>query len=254
MRSLIAGNWKMNGSREETRLWLGEIRRLQGTSREAGQEPAADLLVCPPFPYLALAAELLAETGIALGAQDCHPSGPGAHTGDVAAAMLRDLGCRFVILGHSERRQNHGETDALIAAKLKAAATAGLSAILCVGESAAERQAGRAEKIVEKQLIESIPEGFTANRLVIAYEPVWAIGTGLVAQSADILTMHRHIRERLRDRFAGQAEAVPILYGGSVKPGNAREILALANVDGALVGGASLVPADFWAIASAARR
>jgi triosephosphate isomerase len=243
VRPLIAGNWKMNGT-------LALAREL-ATGVAAGAAPAADLLVCPPFLHLPAVAEALAGSAVALGAQDCHAEAKGAHTGDVSAPMLADLGARFVILGHSERRADHNESDAAVLAKAQAALGAGLTPVVCVGESESQRLAGEAEAVVAGQLTGSLPEGFAAAGGVVAYEPVWAIGTGRTPTEADIAAMHARIRQELEGRFGEAGGKLRILYGGSVKPGNAKAILALPHVDGALVGGASLVPADFLGIATA---
>lgn len=241
MRGLIAGNWKMNGLR-------GPGLELAGAVAAGAKGSAREVLLCPPFPLLALVAERLAGTGIGVGGQDCHAKVSGAHTGDVSAAMLRDVGAGYVILGHSERRADHGESDAVVRAKVEAAVVAGLSPIVCVGETLAEREGGRAVPVVERQLDGSIPETAIGAGLVIAYEPVWAIGTGKVADLEDIEGMHGMIRGWLRQRFGGMGEGVRILYGGSVKAGNAKAILAVPEVNGALVGGASLVAEEFLAI------
>jgi triosephosphate isomerase len=235
---LVAGNWKMNGLRQDGSALARDLVR-----RTVAQPPPCDLLVCPPAPLLPEIAGILAGSGIALGGQDCHPAAKGAHTGDVSAEMLADAGCSYVILGHSERRRDHGESDALVRAKIAAAWRAGLTAILCVGETRQQREAGDAAAVVAAQLAGSIPEGADPDRLVVAYEPVWAIGTGLTPTLDDIARMHADIRARL-------PASVRILYGGSVNPGNAAEILALAEVDGALVGGASLDAGQFCAIAA----
>jgi len=237
VRPLIAGNWKMHGTLAEGRALAVGVR--------AGGAGSAELLVCPAFPYLVAVGEALAGSAVGLGAQDCHANAKGAHTGDVAAAMLKDLGCRYVILGHSERRAHHGEDDIAVQAKAAAALAAGLTPIVCVGESEAQRLAGEAEAVVRGQLAGSLPAGFAAAGGVVAYEPVWAIGTGRTPTEADIAAIHKAIREVV-------GPGVRLLYGGSVKPSNAKAILALPNVDGALVGGASLVAADFLAIAAAA--
>ncbi|MGG5818662.1 triose-phosphate isomerase [Falsiroseomonas sp. HW251] len=242
MRPLIAGNWKMHGT-------LAEAAALAGSVRDGAGGLQADLLVCPAFLHVAGVAALLAGSPVAVGAQDCHAAAKGAHTGDVSAPMLKDAGAAFVILGHSERRADHGETDAAIRAKAEAAAVAGLTPIVCVGETEAERLAGQAEAVVERQLAGSLPDGFAG---VVAYEPVWAIGTGRTPTEADIAAIHAVIRARLAARFGAAGQGMRVLYGGSMKPGNAKAILALPNVDGGLVGGASLVPADFLAIAKAA--
>ena len=242
-RKLIAGNWKMNGLKGDG---LALARALK--ERAAGERLGCDLLLCPPATLLVPLAELLAGSALGLGGQDCDAKPKGAHTGDISAEMLKDAGCSHVIVGHSERRADHGESNAAVQAKAEAARRAGLVAIICVGESEAEREAGRALAVVERQLAGSLPAGATATDLVIAYEPVWAIGTGKTASPTDVAEMHAHIRRRLADHLA-DSERVRILYGGSVKPANAGELLATANVDGALIGGASLVADDFWAIA-----
>jgi triosephosphate isomerase len=246
IRPLVAGNWKMNGT-----LAMAATLVVDIAARQRRAALNVDLLVCPPYPYLSAVGGLLAGTAIGLGGQDCHADASGAHTGDVAAAMLADLGCRHVILGHSERRADHGESSSLIAAKAKAALGAGLIAIVCVGETEAQRNAGEEKKIVENQIIESIPSGVSSASLVVAYEPVWAIGTGKTPTVADVEAMHRHIRALLVARVPGGA-GVRILYGGSVKPSNAAELMAVPEVNGALVGGASLKAEDFWAIAEGA--
>jgi triosephosphate isomerase len=242
MRQLIAGNWKMNGLTAPAEALAGALRLTAG-------EAACDLLVCPPATVLAKVAHILAGSSVAVGGQDCHAAASGAHTGDVSAAMLRDAGADWVILGHSERRAAHGETDAMVRAKAVAAAAAGLTAIVCVGESEAERAAGRQEAVVRAQLAGSLPEGFAG---VVAYEPLWAIGTGRNAAGTDVAAMHAAIRAELVRRLGAAGQGVRILYGGSVKPDNARALLAVPEVGGALVGGASLVAADFLAIAGAA--
>ena len=244
LRPLVAGNWKMNGSRAMTRDLVATLGALLG---EAAGAPC-EILVCPPTPYLADAADALAPvSGIRLGAQDCHHAEPGAHTGDVAAAMLADLGCRYAIVGHSERRGGHGEDSATVRAKAEAAIAVGLNAIVCVGETEAERDSGRAVDVVDAQLEASLPDQANADNTVIAYEPVWAIGTGRTPSDTEIGEIHASIRERLSRRL-GEGGAVRILYGGSVKPENAAAILAIADVNGALVGGASLDAGAFWSI------
>lgn len=247
-RKLIAGNWKMNGLKADG---LDLAADLAGRLKGAGAVPF-DMLVCPPFPLLFPVGEAISDSPLALGAQDCHPKTSGAHTGDVSPAMLTDAGCRFVILGHSERRADHAESSALVKAKAAAALAQGLIAIVCVGETEAQRDAGQAESVVAGQLAGSIPEGATAVNTVIAYEPVWAIGTGKTATPADVKAMHAHIRAELAGKIA-DPDAARILYGGSVKPGNAAELMAVENVDGALVGGAALKADDFWAIAASCR-
>jgi triosephosphate isomerase len=242
VRPLIAGNWKMHGS-------MREAAALAGAVRDGAAGLAADLLVCPAFLHVAPVAQALAGSAVAVGAQDCHAAAKGAHTGDVSAPMLKDAGASHVILGHSERRADHGESDAMVRAKAEAAAAAGLVPVVCVGETEAQRLAGDAEAVVERQLAGSLPDGFGG---VVAYEPVWAIGTGRTPTEADIAAIHGVIRARLAARFGAAGQGMRILYGGSMKPGNAKAILALPNVDGGLVGGASLVAADFLTIARAA--
>ncbi|PWC49108.1 triose-phosphate isomerase [Azospirillum sp. TSA6c] len=247
-RKLIAGNWKMNGLKADA---LDLASDLAGRLKGAGPV-AFDMLICPPFPLLFPVGEAIADSPLALGGQDCAPKTSGAHTGDVAPTMLKDAGCRFVILGHSERRADHGESDAVVNAKAVAAHKEGLVAIICVGETEAQRDAGQANAVVSGQLAGSIPADATAENTVIAYEPVWAIGTGKTATPDDVKAMHAHIRAELDGKIAESAK-VRILYGGSVKPGNAAELMAVENVDGALVGGASLKADDFWAIGTACR-
>ncbi len=247
-RKLIAGNWKMNGLKADG---LDLASDLAGRLKGAGPV-AFDMLVCPPFPLLFPVGEAIADSPLALGGQDCAPKTSGAHTGDVAPTMLKDAGCRFVILGHSERRGDHGESDAVVNAKAVAAHKEGLVAIVCVGETEAQRDAGQANAVVSGQLAGSIPAGANPQNTVIAYEPVWAIGTGKTATPDDVKAMHAHIRAELAGKIA-DPDKVRILYGGSVKPGNAAELMAVENVDGALVGGASLKAEDFWGIATACR-
>lgn len=247
-RKLIAGNWKMNGLHATGLELATDLARRLGAAGTVG----FDMLVCPPATLLHPVAGVAAGTALAVGGQDCHPKESGAHTGDISAAMLADAGARFVIVGHSERRQNHGEDDALVAAKAAAAHAAGLVAIICVGETLEQREAGQALDIVASQVAGSLPAGAAAANTVVAYEPVWAIGTGKTATAADVAEVHAHIRGTLAGR-AGNPDAVRILYGGSVKPSNAAELMAVDDVDGALVGGASLVADDFWAIAETCR-
>ena len=220
---------------------------------DPGLKAAADLMLCPPATLLSRLADRCAGSGLQVGGQDCHARPSGAHTGDVAAAMVRDAGAVAVILGHSERRTDHGETDADVLAKARAAQAEGLTAIVCVGETAAERQSGRALAVVAGQIGGSLAPDLAADRLVLAYEPVWAIGTGLVPTTGDVAEMHAAIHHHLIALFGAAGEGVRILYGGSVKPSNARELLGVAHVGGALVGGASLKAADFLGIAAACR-
>ena len=246
LRKLVAGNWKMNGLKADG---LALARALVARAA-AGDPPDCALAVCPPATLLIPIGDTLRGSGIALGAQDCHAEPKGPHTGDIGAAMLKDAGCTYVIVGHSERRADQGESDAAVRTKAAAAHGAGLVPILCVGETLAERDAGETLAVVKRQIEGSVPEGLKAGQIVIAYEPVWAIGTGRTATAAQVAEVHAHLRSLLRERVK-DAVQVPILYGGSVKPGNALELLSVANVDGALVGGASLDAADFWAIAQA---
>jgi triosephosphate isomerase len=242
MRMLLAGNWKMNGVKAS----LAEIRAL---TRALAEEPAAcDILVCPPSTLIAEAVKAADGTAVAIGGQDCHALSSGAYTGDIAAEMLRDAGAVTVIVGHSERRHYHGETNLVVAAKVKAAARAGLSCILCIGESEKDRAAGRAVATVTAQLKGSLPPELGSLPLTVAYEPVWAIGTGAVPKSQEIFEMHEAVRMALDGLLGVAAKDIRILYGGSVKPENAAEILAIPNVNGALIGGASLKAAEFLAI------
>ncbi len=243
-RTMIVGNWKMNGLRSDGEILVRTFAERLTTSAPARR----DIVVCPPATLLVALAEALADAGVALGAQDCHTGTGGAHTGDLSAVMLADAGCDYVIVGHSERRTDHGETDGLVRAKAEAVRAAGLVPIICIGETADQRDAGRAVEVVGDQLDGSLPDGASPDTVVIAYEPVWAIGTGRTPTTADIAEVHASIRARLGDHGA---EGTRVLYGGSVKPDNAKEILALGDVDGALVGGASLNADDFWAICRA---
>jgi triosephosphate isomerase len=246
-RPLVAGNWKMNGL-------AASIAALDAVI--AGAKPAAanaDLMICPPATLLAAFAARARGSAVAIGAQDCHAQPAGAFTGDISAEMERDAGAVAVIVGHSERRQYHRETDAEVRAKAQAAWRAGLMAIVCVGETREERLAGHTIDVVARQLSGSIPDRATAANLVVAYEPVWAIGTGLTSTTADIAAVHAEIRARLARHDAALADGVRILYGGSVKPSNAAELLAVLHVDGTLVGGASLSASEFLAIAGVYR-
>jgi triosephosphate isomerase len=246
MRTLLAGNWKMNGLKAA----LGEIRALgQAFAAEA---PPSDVLICPPATMIGEAVRAAAGSIIAIGAQDCHPQPAGAFTGDISAEMLRDAGAKAVIVGHSERRHYHGETSETVAAKARAAQRASLYAIICVGETESERLAGRAIDVVKGQLAESVPLEFGSGQVAVAYEPVWAIGTGRTPTTAEIHETHLAVREALRETNGSDGAAIRILYGGSVKPENAADILGIPNVDGALVGGASLRATDFLRIIRAA--
>jgi triosephosphate isomerase len=248
MRQLIAGNWKMHGT-------LASAAELARGVRDGAGAVDCDLLVCPPFIHLAAVGAVLQGGPVALGGQDCHQAPQGAHTGDIAAPMLRDTGATHVILGHSERRQNHGEIDEVVREKTEAALRAGLTPIVCVGETDEQRQSGQETELVGWQLAGSLPQGFTAKGVscAVAYEPCWAIGTGKTPTEEEVAAMHAFIREELVRQFGAAGHGIRILYGGSVKPGNARSLLAIPHVGGALIGGASLNAADFLAIAAVSR-
>jgi len=245
-RKLAAGNWKMNGL-------TGSIVELEALIEGVGTDPDCDVLICPPSTLITRFADRASGSAITIGGQDCHAGAAGAHTGDISAEMLKDAGATHVIVGHSERRSDHGEDDATVNAKTRAAWRAGLTAIVCIGESEAERDAGQTLAIVGEQLTSSLPDGAAAGNTVIAYEPLWAIGTGRTPSGEDIATVHQAIREMLEKRFGGEGSSIRILYGGSMNPGNAAEIMAIENVDGGLVGGASLKAADFLQVIEAAR-
>jgi triosephosphate isomerase len=244
---LVAGNWKMNGlAASEAEL----AKIIAGAGALVGK---AELMVCPPATLIASFAAAARGSAIAIGGQDCHADASGAHTGDISAEMLADAGARAVIVGHSERRADHHETDAQVREKARAAWRAGLTAIVCVGEQRAEREAGKTLDVVGRQVEGSLPDSATGANLVVAYEPVWAIGTGLTPTPADVAEVHAFIRKRLSDRFGAEGQRVRILYGGSVKAANAGELLTIAEVNGALVGGASLKAQDFLGIAAVYR-
>jgi len=245
LRPLVAGNWKMNGLKAS----LGEISQIVSAVGAANKGP--DVVICPPATLLNAAAELCAASAVRVGGQNCHIEASGAHTGDISAEMLADAGAAYVILGHSERRTDHGETDHDVLMKARTAFRANLTPIICVGETKAQREAGEALAVVGAQLKGSVPVDPGARGLVVAYEPIWAIGTGLIPTIADVLEMHAFIRDELRRSLAARGESVPILYGGSVKPENIGELAPLANVNGVLVGGASLKAGDFLKIISA---
>jgi triosephosphate isomerase len=248
IRALVAGNWKMNGSKKD----LSELRKLATAlkpSKSKGRVKA-DVMICPPATLLRRMADQKAK-GIALGGQDCHANISGAHTGDISADMLKQAGAKAVIIGHSERRADHGETDKQVRAKVEAAHRAGLLAIMCVGESLKQRKAGETLKVVQGQLRGSLPAGCTAKNTVIAYEPVWAIGSGLTPTAAQVGEVHAALRKALVRRFGDEGAKMRILYGGSVKPANAAELMAVPHVNGALVGGASLKAQDFYGILKA---
>ena len=241
-RPLVAGNWKMNGGLG----MLKEPRLLAAMLKDVKLK--ADVMVCPPHIILRRVKSVLSGSKIKVGGQDCHWNPSGAHTGDVSAEMLKECGCTAVIVGHSERRANHGETDEMVMKKAKGAQRAGLAAIICIGETLDERKAGKTLEVVSRQLKGSVPEGSTAAKTVIAYEPVWAIGTGLTPTTPEVAEVHAHIRSELATIMAAEGAGTRILYGGSVKPSNAAELMSQPNVNGALVGGASLKAADFLGI------
>jgi triosephosphate isomerase (TIM) len=247
MKKLIAGNWKMNLNAAEARQLASDLQ-----AELSGRGQMADYLVCPPFIYLAEIVDILKGSDIAVGGQDCSEHSGGAYTGDISAEMLKDIGCAYAILGHSERRQHHGETDELVARKAAKAHEHGLITIICVGETEAERAAGQEQEVVARQLRGSLPSCATYKNTVIAYEPVWAIGTGKTATPKDAEIMHGFIRQRLHNEVDG-ADLFRILYGGSMKPDNAVDLLQTANVDGGLIGGASLKADQFIAIAKSAQ-
>ncbi|GGD32444.1 triose-phosphate isomerase [Sinisalibacter lacisalsi] len=242
-RGLAAGNWKMNG----TAASLGEVEVL----KTAHPAPAVDILICPPATLLERLSSVASGSAIATGGQDCHPEKAGAHTGDIAAGMIADAGGSHAIVGHSERRADHHETDAIVRAKAEAALAAGLVAVICLGESLDQRESDQTLDVIGAQLAGSLPDGLTGANAVIAYEPIWAIGTGKIPTIEQITEVHDFIRAELVARFGAEGEAIRVLYGGSVKPSNAAEIFAVANVDGALVGGASLKAEDFSPIIAA---
>jgi len=245
VRPLVAGNWKMNGLAAQ----LAEAQTVRDALVKSNS--AVDVMICPPATLLAPMAWAVKGSKVLLGAQDCHIAASGAYTGDIAAEMLADAGAKAVIVGHSERRAGHGELDSIVRSKASAAHRAGLTAIVCVGETAGERSAGLTEEVVRRQLDRSLPDGATAANTVIAYEPVWAIGSGLTPTSEDVARVHAAIRQALTARFAAEGAGMRILYGGSVKPSNARELLSVNDVNGALVGGASLKASDFLGIIGA---
>jgi len=249
-RTLIAGNWKMNGkSADGVALATGV-----GGKMKSSAGASFDMLVCPPFTLISKVGEAIKGSGVMLGGQDCHTNVSGAHTGDISAEMLKDMGCDAVIVGHSERRTDHKETDELVAAKASAAHAAGLVAVICIGETEAERDAGKTLDVNGSQVAGSVPAGSNAKNTVIAYEPVWAIGTGRTPTNEEVQEVHAFIRAELAKKVgANEASAMRILYGGSMKPGNAKELIALADVDGGLIGGASLNADDFWAIGEASK-
>lgn len=246
VKALVAGNWKMNGLKASRREVLALAKRLA-----KGKRAACDVLICPPATLVSALKDAAKGTKIAIGGQDCHPKPSGAHTGDISAEMLKDAGAAYVIVGHSERRADHDETDAIVRAKAEAALRAGLVAIVCVGETERQRDAGETLAVIGAQLAGSLPDAARVKTVVVAYEPVWAIGTGRTPTTDDVANVHAAIRAALKKRFDGEGETMRILYGGSVKPSNAAELMAVPNVNGALVGGASLKAEDFYGIISA---
>lgn len=248
IKPLVAGNWKMNGARDQ-------LDQLALMSRGIDDELAdnVDVVVCPPATLLYVATTLSEDTPLMVGAQDCHSQPSGAHTGDLSAEMIADCFAEFCIVGHSERRMDHGESDFHVAGKAAACWRAGITALICIGETEEQYDAGEAEQVLARQLAVSVPEGAKETDTIIAYEPIWAIGTGKTPSPDDIRNIHAFLREKLSDRFGGHGERMSILYGGSVKPDNAADILSVLNVDGALVGGASLKAEDFLAICEAYR-
>lgn len=243
VRPLVAGNWKMNG----TRASLDQIKAIaEGVDGPLAEK--VDALICPPATLLYVSTALCTDSPLMIGGQDCHQDQSGAHTGDLSAEMIADCFGTHVIVGHSERRSDHAETDHLVRAKAEAAYAADLVAIICIGETADERKAGQTLEVLKRQLAASVPDSANADNSVIAYEPVWAIGTGLTPTADDVEKAHAFMRAELVARFGEAAKTMRILYGGSVKPGNARELMGIANVDGALIGGASLKASDFLTI------
>ena len=246
-KKIIAGNWKMNGLKESA--WA-VVNALTARFDQGIDAKNFEMIICPPATLISEVGQMIEGYPIRLGAQNCNDHAEGAYTGEISPAMLRDLGCRFVILGHSERRAYYGETSGLVAAKAAAALGCGLVPIICIGETLEEKEAGRAAAVIEKQFSESLPAAATTSNVIIAYEPVWAIGTGRRALAKDIVEIHSLIRKACAERFG--TDDINILYGGSVKADNAAEIFSIADVDGALVGGASLKADEFWGIAAAA--
>jgi len=248
-RPLVAGNWKMNGTMTGVAELASELVKL--IKAEDRNPSLCDILVCPPAHVLVPVWDIISRSHIALGGQDCHTAISGAHTGDLSAEMLQDVGCSFAIVGHSERRTNHGETDIKVCEKATAAHRAGLIPVICVGETKEQRDAGEALTTVGRQLIDSLPDGTSALNTVVAYEPIWAIGTGQTPTIEEIAEMHNAMRSQINERYGPDAENLRLLYGGSVNADNAIEIMSIQNVNGGLVGGASLKAETFWPIIQA---
>jgi triosephosphate isomerase len=244
---LVAGNWKMNGLAAS----LAEAQRVRDRLGEAGFAAGVDVMICPPATLIGALAREAAGSRLLVGAQDCHSAASGAHTGDISAEMLKDADASAVIVGHSERRADHGERSSDVRAKAQAAHRAGLVAIVCIGETAGERKAGLTLGVVARQLAASLPDNANAANTVVAYEPVWAIGTGLTPSTDDVAEVHGALRRQLAERFAAEGSRMRLLYGGSVKPDNAMELMSVPDVNGALVGGASLKADDFLGIIAA---
>ena len=249
IKALVAGNWKMNGLKASAK----EIRSLARLIAKSPKKAKCDVLICPPATLITPLKQAAIGSKIAIGGQDCHANVSGAHTGDISAEMLKDAGATYVIVGHSERRADHGETSMMVRDKALAAHRAGLIAIVCVGETEAQRDAGETLTIIREQLAASLPKGITAKNTIVAYEPVWAIGTGRTPTADDVAKVHAAIRAALKKRFKAEGEAMRLLYGGSVKASNAVELMGVPHVNGALVGGASLKAADFDGIIAAYR-
>ena len=249
IKALVAGNWKMNGLKASAK----EVKALARLIAKSPKKARCDVLICPPATLVSTLKEAAKGSKIAIGGQDCHANASGAHTGDISAEMLKDAGATYVIVGHSERRADHGETSEMVNAKTQAVHRAGLIAIVCVGETEAQRDAGETLTVIREQLAGSLPKGITAKNTIVAYEPVWAIGTGRTPTADDVAKVHAAIRAVLKKRFKSEGEAMRLLYGGSVKASNAVELMGVPNVNGALVGGASLKAADFDGIIAAYR-
>ena len=246
VKPLVAGNWKMNGFRDS----LSELADME-KGYDLAMRNRLDMLICVPSTLIYTAAQQCVGSKVEIGGQDCHTNQVGAHTGDISAEMISDVGGTAVIVGHSERRTDHGESNAFVKAKAEAGLRAGLQTIVCIGETESQRQSGKTLNVLKEQLDGSLPDGATAKKVIVAYEPVWAIGTGLVPLTSDVMEAHLFMREYLIERLAEEGETMRLLYGGSVKPGNAAELMDVENVDGALVGGASLKAVDFLGICSA---